>query len=504
MTTRILIRSGRPPHQPVRIEAAHAYRGVGTFSTNSGNLLFQDAIYRTLRVPEADLVVDSLSTERRGMDEGHIARIDDEFDVVVLPLANAFREDFLAPLTRLTEVIEKLRLPVVVPCVGGQVGLDGDPGSAGQQIDEAAARFVRAVLERSESIGVRGELTKAYLESLGFPGERLDIVGCPSLHFYDDGESVRWTKRQLTPEARLAVNLTPSVPRSRDFLEHNHARYPRLTYLPQDNDAVGMLLWGEEFEAPAGMPASLDHYLCREGKIRFFADPMPWIDFLATQDFACGTRIHGNVAALLAGTPAFQLAHDSRTLELAQFHRIPHLALSDGDGTLDAAELYERADPTEFNAVRDANRDLWWAFLDRNGLAYRRRPDPEYDAEVAAATASRGVPPLTSAEPADLASRLRWLRQGLRPGDDLRTHDAYQPEFLPQGARQRDVLARLAELRGVVSDQAKLIGEQNRQLDLLAKQVERHRTRLADLKPPLSFRLRRRLRRMFAPSKAAG
>ena len=504
MATRVLIRSGRPPHQPVRIEAAHAYRGVGTFSTNSGNMLFQDAIYRTLRVPETELVVDSLSTERRGMDAGHIARINDEFDVVVLPLANAFRADFVPPLTRLTQVVEQLRIPVIVPCIGGQLSLAGSAGEEGAAIEEAAARFIRAVLERSETIGVRGELTKAYLTNLGFGADRFEVVGCPSLHLYEPGETVRYAPGQLDTQARLAISLTPSVPQSRAFLEHNHARYPGLTYLPQDNDTLGLLLWGEETDAPAGMPGSLDHYLCQADKVRFFADPMPWIAFLATQDFACGTRIHGNVAALLAGTPAFQLVHDSRTLELAEFHRIPHRSISAPDAVLDAAELYEQADPAEFNAVRDANRDRWWAFLDPNGLAYRRQPDPEYDAVVAAATASPGVRSLLFADRAELAGRLRWLHQGLRSGDSLRTHGAYAPEFVPEAGRERSTLTRLTELRALATEQAKLIREQRGQLDKLAGRVESHGRRLAELRPPLYQRIGRRLRRMFAPGASQG
>lgn len=495
MTTRVLIRSGRPPHVRVAIEAAHAYRGVGTFSTNSGNLLFQDAIYRTLRVPQTELVVDSLSTERRGMDAKHVARINDEFDLVVLPLANAFRDDFLTPLTRLTEVIEQLRIPVVVPCIGAQFPVRGGSAGAGTAIDEAAARFVRAVLERSESIGVRGEVTRDYLQQLGFPEERFDIVGCPSLHLYPSGESVRSAQGSLGPDSRLALNLTPSVPQARLLLEQNHARYRRLTYLPQDNDTLGLLLWGESFEAPPGMPGSLDHYLCEEDKIRFFADPVPWIDFLASQDFACGTRIHGNVAALLAGTPAFQLVHDSRTLELAQFHRIPHRVLTDADDQLDAAALYEHSDPTEFNATRDANRELWWAFLERNRLSYRREPDAEYDTIVAEATASAGVRPVSLADPMDLSGRLRWLHQGLRPGDSLRTHGAYDPPFVPEAARDRDTLARLAQLRGLVSEQARLVQQQQRLIERLDGQVERHSRRLAELKPPLLFRARRWFRR---------
>ena len=73
-----------------------------------------------------------------------------------------------------------------------------------------------------------------------------------------------------------------------------------------------------------GVPVSSKHPLIRENRVRFFLDPKTWFDHLAQYDFSFGTRIHGNIAALLAGTPAVLLAHDSRTLELADYHQIPH------------------------------------------------------------------------------------------------------------------------------------------------------------------------------------
>ena len=53
------------------------------------------------------------------------------------------------------------------------------------------------------------------------------------------------------------------------------------------------------------------------------------MDYLAAQDFTFGTRIHGNIAALLAGTPSYVFAHDTRTLELAQYFGIPSRVMSD-------------------------------------------------------------------------------------------------------------------------------------------------------------------------------
>lgn len=494
MAVRILIRSGRAPHEPVGLEAAHAYRGVGTFSTNTGNLLFQDAVYRTLTGPDTELVVDSLGAERRGIDQAYIDRVNAEFDLVVLPLANAFRDDFVTPLTRLTSVIEGLRIPVVVTGIGAQLPLDGDPRAAGPTVDEATVGFVRAVLERSQSIGVRGEITRDYLTHLGFDADRIDLVGCPSLHLAP-GAVVAPRTARLDREARVALNLTPSVPAARELLELNHSRYPNLTYLAQDNETLGLLLWGEEFTAPPGMPGTLDHYLCVEDKVRVIIDPAPWVEYLASQDFACGTRIHGNVAALLAGRPALALAHDSRTLELCRFHGIPFLELA-ADGTsggtsLDAADLAERADVTAFNAARRPNHGAWLAFLDRNAVPHGEGLDPGYEAELARVRFAPPAGPLTHAGPGELASRLRWLHQG-RAGDALRTHGAYEPVFIPEGGRERDVPARIAPVRRTASDAVARVKALEREVARLRRQVDK----LSEPKPTIRQRVLRRLRRL--------
>lgn len=494
MATRILIRAGRAPHQSIGLEAAHAYRGVGTFSTNTGNMLFQDAVYRTLVTPDTELVVDSLGSERRGIDQAYIDRINAEFDLMVLPLANAFRDDFVTPLTRLTTVVEGLTIPVVVTGIGGQLPLDGDPRHSDPAIDEAATRFVRAILERSESIGVRGEFTKGYLIQLGFDAERIDIVGCPSLHVGGPDAVATKPAAQLNPDSRIVLSLTPGVPAARTLLEHNHSRYPNLTYLAQDNDTLGLLLWGEEFEASAGLPGTLDHYLCVEDKIKVIVDPQPWVDFLCTQDFAAGTRIHGNVAALLAGRPAFALAHDSRTLELCRFHQIPHLELA-ADGTadgesLDVADLYERTDLAAFNIARQANHAAWIEFLDRNRVPHGEELDEGYEARLKQVEFAAPAGPLIHATPAELAARLRWLHQG-RAGDSLRPRGAYLPEFIPEGGKERDILQRLDPVRKTANDAAARVKVLEREVTKLRKQV----AKLSMPKPTVRQRVIRRLRR---------
>jgi polysaccharide pyruvyl transferase WcaK-like protein len=65
-------------------------------------------------------------------------------------------------------------------------------------------------------------------------------------------------------------------------------------------------------------------YLNRRVKVFFTVDG--WVDFYRHIDFALGTRIHGTIASLLAGTPALLITHDTRITELARAMNIPYIS----------------------------------------------------------------------------------------------------------------------------------------------------------------------------------
>jgi hypothetical protein len=111
--------------------------------------------------------------------------------------------------------------------------------------------------------------------------------------------------------------------------------------------------------AASGAPITLDHPLIRSDRVRFFLDPTTWFEHLAQYDFSFGTRIHGNIAALLAGTPALLLAHDSRTLELAEYHEIPHRTITSIEDDADVISLYAECD---WNRLNKAHPDRWDSF----------------------------------------------------------------------------------------------------------------------------------------------
>src|SRR5699024_4704034 len=135
----------------------------------------------------------------------------------------------------------------------------------------------------------------------------------------------------------------------------------------QEHHELAMLLWGTEADRKRPrLPLNTRHRLYVEDRIRFFLDPQRWREFMRTQAFAFGSRIHGTIGALAAGTPGVLLAHDSRTLELADYHRIPKVLL-DG-GRVEATRLYEEADFEPFNRFMPEAMKRYSAFLNRNGV----------------------------------------------------------------------------------------------------------------------------------------
>ena len=412
--SRLLIRSGKDPFTPVVAESTLTQ---DVFNSNSGNYLFQHSMWKTLSVDGAQLVSNSTLSERVPPEPGDAARINAEFDHFVIPMANAFRAEFAPRLDRLSELLEGVTIPVTVTGIGAQAP-HGHGIEALAPVDDTVKKFVGLVLDRSASIGVRGEFTRSYLLSLGFPDSSIDVIGCPSLFLH--GRDFRVDKRVDTIDADspLALNLTPEVPGIGAFATTQAERHPNLTYIGQDAHDLRMLLWGVPFPHVHDplVPVHLDHPLYQQDRIRLFLDTWPWYDFMATQHFAYGTRFHGNVAALLGGTPAHLLAHDSRTLELAEHHRMPYTLTPSFEADVRADELYAATDMTEFNAELPHGFDRFTAFLDRNGLDHIWREGSgtgTFEADLAAATFPPPVHTLVAGDGHEIASRLQWLRDGM-------------------------------------------------------------------------------------------
>ncbi|MCY9555743.1 polysaccharide pyruvyl transferase family protein, partial [Paenibacillus apiarius] len=149
MHQRILLRARKGPFDVLTPEETFAGNWIGD---NSGNLVFSHAAHKLLATSSAEITPTRTPADPRLADE-----INERHDVFVVPLANAFRRSFVHRLTPLTRLIERLKIPVVVLGVGVQTNVDGDREYL-RPIDEPVRAFCKAVLNRSHSIGVRGEV----------------------------------------------------------------------------------------------------------------------------------------------------------------------------------------------------------------------------------------------------------------------------------------------------------------------------------------------------------
>ncbi|MET7453297.1 polysaccharide pyruvyl transferase family protein [Streptomyces sp. NPDC005574] len=360
---RILLRSGKSPYDVVPVEEA-LHRDV--IATNSGNLIFSDAAHKILETPDVEVV-----SNRMRIDPTAAGRINEEYDAFVVPLANAFRLSFEPALQKLTRLITKLKIPVVVVGVGAQSSLDYNPDRL-KAMEPSVREFVSAVLDRSATIGVRGEFTEQYLKGMGF--RDVEVIGCPSLFMYGKELAVHKPATALTADSRIAINGSHSAVRTQGMdqvIRRTHARYPNLRYIAQNLSDAKQLHW-RDLSHPngkvTGMPSHPDHPMYAEDKVRIYIDPVTWIDDLRDFDFSFGSRIHGNIAALLAGTPATVLTADSRTLELCRYFDIPHQRIDQIPEDLDPARLYEEADFTKLSGGHQERFERFTGFLDKNGL----------------------------------------------------------------------------------------------------------------------------------------
>lgn len=407
--TRILIRSAKDPFLPLSPEetlAGHLLAG------NTGNMLFSQGVHEVLSVPGVEVVADGYVHDRVDPDPETAARIDDEYDAYVIPLANAFRPSFLDELRRLTALVQRLSIPVVVTGVGAQT----TPRATRlpPEVRDDTAAFLRAVLERSARVGVRGDITRQCLASLGFGDEHVEVIGCPSLFTPGRQAPVLRRVETLTPDSPLVATVTLSQPRMGRILQRAAERYPHLTYVAQRPDELRLLLRGEPVpgELDATMPTTADHPLYRSDRIRMFVDASTWSDYLADRELCFGTRLHGTIAALVAGTPGFLLTFDSRTVEVADYHGFPHAPLASVSDDVDPAELFARTDLTAFNDRRGELLGRFTTFLDDNGLDHVYRPgsaNPGYAARLAAADLPGPVGPRAQPE----TGRLSRLARGV-------------------------------------------------------------------------------------------
>lgn len=407
--TRILVRSAQAPsanYPPLK--------SISHMGANQGNLLYQFAVCRTLQSQAANLSTAPYGRFERGEPEARAEWINSEFDHLVLPLSSSFRLQMMDTLEDWAALIELLTIPVTIVGIGAQLRLhDAENGlyrpsrvtgaTAGPdkvtRHEEVVRRFVAAVLDRSSSLGVRGEITKRYLMYLGFPERQLDVIGCPSLFMWGpDWRMPDSPKRTLSKSSLVSISFDHRIAETARLLEEAAAAFPKSTVYVQEKLAAQMAITGEEtrpnWRGDRRFPVYTGHVLYQNHRLVYFPTAWSWIRHLGTMDFAFGPRLHGTVAATLAGTPAHLLIHDSRTLEVAEYHQLPHTRIDRLEPGTPVNDLAARTGYIAFNAAYPALHGRFLDFLTRNQLpnAYDG-PNTlrEFGTAIAPASKARGI-----------------------------------------------------------------------------------------------------------------
>ncbi|NMJ43405.1 polysaccharide pyruvyl transferase family protein [Roseomonas sp. JC162] len=308
-------------------------------------------------------------------------RLHEHFDVVFVPASNFVGNG--VDLTAHADYFARTKLPIFCFGLGSQLRPGETPA-----LKPGTERFLRLMADRSGSIGVRGAFTAEVLWDMGI--RNTSITGCPSMLGMRTDILARLAVA-VPSRDKVALNFSNNVRRHALYPDamriSENALFQRLLsenayYIIQNErpelDMIAAMMAGDgrryasamqEIATLFGVSASrsdLRNFL--ERRMRVFFSVEDWVGCMETMSAAIGSRFHGNVAALLAGTPALFLVHDMRTRELCELMRLPHVLL---DREVPVEEILERAgelDYAPFIAQFARLTMEWRLFLDRNGL----------------------------------------------------------------------------------------------------------------------------------------
>ncbi len=342
---------------------------------NSGNLMFAYGVMNALTTPETEL---SYTYKNHWSDE-EIEWINQNFDAVILPLADAFRIGFTDALRGLTDMVKRVNVPVIVIGVGLRADYDVDFKTA-FPFDDLVKEFVSEVLKKSGIIGLRGELTGQYLKSLGFTeGEDYTVIGCPS--FYTYGNSIHTHAPKQVNHIAMNTNDYYNIGFINQFFCNTVDAMPDCSLIQQVRMEYTELYMGVHWIPGAiqrkkmGTPPSLLgparlKRLKKEDRVKYFFDNLSWMNYLKGYDLFVGDRIHGCIAATLAGIPTVMIPFNARTRELTEYHHLACLTPEQIRQDTSILDYLSEIDFTACEKQHPKNFEHYVDFLNKSGLEH--------------------------------------------------------------------------------------------------------------------------------------
>lgn len=368
MSKKVLIRSGMLPFESISTLDMLNHDKTGT---NNGNLIYQYGISRTLMNKGTEIYSDKYST-----DVNNYSEINEKYDCYVIALADAFRDDFRPALRRYTQLINKLTIPVYVIGAGVRAPVHVDIKN-GFSFDEDVKNFIKAVLNKSQTVGLRGQITSDYLTHLGFKeGVDHQVIGCPSMYTF--GRNINILRPELNSNSFISINAsTISNDNEMNFIYKISEQFNQHCFIPQYYKEIFLSYLGGPSIGKTALkyPGDISSKFYMSGKVKFFMNAPSWFDYMRKADFSIGTRLHGNIVATINETPNITIVRDARMKELADYHSLTHVM---ADQINDKTNLQDLIDSMNFEQVsikQRENFDNYINFLNKNEIDHIYKND---------------------------------------------------------------------------------------------------------------------------------
>lgn len=313
------------------MDTAEAMKKVGN---NTGNLVFQYAAYNL--IGETKYLI------------GHdipwdISKIREKCRVIVVPSANFIRENF--DLTSMVNFLEKIELPLIFLGLGAQAR---DYEQTEFDFHPSINKLIALVRERSKFVSVRGDFTAQLLERMGI--RQPLVTGCPSNHINPSNELPSMIARKLSKPLRSFIthgdepwpkDASKQVVERKliDWTNNGPSMMSQqsvpafMEYIRKENPAANSEVPDKRESAlrnalmPTATISEFRNFIA--SKLRVYFSVHQWLEDSAKYDFSIGLRLHGNMVAWQAGTPALWIYHDSRTQELAETMELPRISFKE-------------------------------------------------------------------------------------------------------------------------------------------------------------------------------
>lgn len=297
--------------------------------------------------------------------------INNNFDCVLLPLANCFHAGWIPYLEKRASHISKLKIPVYVIACGVQANSYDDINKLIEDVKIPATKFIKSVYNTGGEFALRGYFTAEFFKRLGF--NNAVVTGCPSI--YQMGRNLTISNKKVPQNNfKATINGSFKLPAfskdiaTADFICQDI--YAKYLYDPDqfnkeqfDFKRILKYIKRDDYEFVRALA---------NGKIHLFADTQQWMSYYVNNnvDFSFGSRIHGTIMPILSGVPSLCYSRDARTREMAEFFDIPCVIHSESSN-IKKQSLYDwycLTDYSKFNANFGKRFDDFEAFLRKCGI----------------------------------------------------------------------------------------------------------------------------------------